>query len=139
MSTQYGGPTGQTEDARSLGEMLSDVTRDISELMRQEVALAKAEVTQSATRAGKGAGMLGGAAVAGHFVLLFLSIAGWWALGNGIGRGWAALIVAVVWAVIAGILALLGRKNLQAVQGLPQTTESVKKIPDAIKGNEETR
>ena len=49
----------------------------------------------AAKRAGKGAGMFGGAGVAGHFVLLFLSISLWWALGDGMGHGWSALIVAM--------------------------------------------
>ncbi|MEA3551889.1 phage holin family protein, partial [Pseudarthrobacter sp. C1] len=62
-------------DNASLGELLGDVTRDLSTLMRQEVELAKAELKQSATKAGKGSGMLAGAGVAGHFVLVFLSLA----------------------------------------------------------------
>ena len=57
------------------------MSRDVSTLMRQEVELAKAELTQSAKRAGKGAGMYGGAGVAGWFTLLFLSVALWWASG----------------------------------------------------------
>ena len=68
---------------RSLGDLISEVTTDLSTLMRQELELAKAELQQSASRAGKGAGMLGGAAVAGYFVLLFVSIALWWAIGSG--------------------------------------------------------
>ena len=69
-------PTETTNNSsKSLGELLSGVTEDLSTLMRQEVQLAKAEATQSAKRAGKGVGMFGGAVVAAHFVLLFLSIA----------------------------------------------------------------
>ncbi len=129
-------PPEQTSHS-SPGELLSDVTRDISELMRQEVELAKAEAKQSATQAGSGVGMLAGAAVAGHFVLLFLSIALWWVLGNSVGRSWAALIVVVPWAIAAGVLASAGRRHLQRIKGLPKTTDTVKKIPDALKGNEE--
>lgn len=121
----------------SPGELLSSVTKDLSDLMRQELELAKAEARQSATRAGKGAGMLSGAAVAGHFVLLFLSVCVWWALGNATGRGWSALIVAAVWAVVAAVLALAGKANLKKIQGLPRTTETVKEIPNAVKGHEE--
>jgi hypothetical protein len=121
----------------SIGELLGDVSKDLSELMRQELALAKAEATQSATRAGKGAGLLGGAAVAGYFVLLFLSVALWWALGNHTGRGWSALIVAAIWAVITAVLALVGKRQLASVRGLDRTTETVKKIPPAVKGHEE--
>ena len=107
--------------------------------MRQEVELAKSEIRQSAQRAGKGTGLLAGAAVGGHMVLLFLSIALWWGLGNAIGRGWSALVVAVIWAIIAAILASMGRSQLKAVQGLPKTTDTAKKIPDALKGNEDSR
>jgi hypothetical protein len=122
---------------RSLGDLISEVTQDLSTLLRQEVELAKAELQQSAARAGKGAGMLSGAAVAGYFVLLFASLALWWAIGSATGLGWSALIVAVLWAVIGAVLALVGRKELRAVRGLPKTTDSVKRIPDALKGNED--
>ena len=126
------GPAGD----RSLGDLISEVTEDLSTLMRQELELAKAELQQSATRAGKGAGMLGGAAVAGYFVLLFASIAIWWAIGAGTGLGWSALIVAVIWGIIAAVLAAAGRTSLRSVHGLPKTADTVKKIPDALKGNE---
>src|SRR3954452_19548775 len=139
MSHPAGPPpsTEETSSRPSIGALLGDVSKDISDLMRQELALAKAEATQSATRAGKGAGMFGGAGVAGHFVLLFLSIALWWALGDGMGHGWSALIVAAIWAVIGGVLVLVGRKEFAEIRGLDRTAETVKKIPNAVKGNEE--
>jgi hypothetical protein len=131
-----GPPPGQTADDRSLGELISEVTGDLSTLMRQELELAKAELQQSASRAGKGAGMLGGAAVAGYFVLLFASLALWWAIGAATGLGWSALIVAIIWGVIAAVLTVVGRTSLRSVRGIPKTTGTVKKIPDALKGNE---
>ncbi|MFI2489096.1 phage holin family protein [Promicromonospora kroppenstedtii] len=121
---------------QSVGSLVGEISRDVSTLMRQEVALAKAEVADSAKRAGKGVGMFGGAGVAGHMVLVFLSLALWWALGTLVGGGWSALLVAAVWAVIAGVLALRGRAELRAVEGLPRTTESVRKIPDALHGHD---
>lgn len=124
-------------DDRSVGELVSEVSRDLSTLIRQEIELAKAEATQSAKRAGKGAGMFGGAGVAGHMVLLFLSLALWWALGTVMGGGWSGLVVAAVWAVVAAVLAARGRSEIKAVEGLPQTADSVKKIPDALRGHEE--
>ena len=127
----------QPSDARpSIGELLADVSQDITTLLRQEVELAKAEIKQSATRAGKGAGMFGGAGLGAHMVLVFLSIAAWWGIGDSTGHGWSALIVAGIWLVIAAVLALLGRKEIKSVTGVPQTTATVKKIPDAVKGNE---
>jgi hypothetical protein len=104
--------------------------------MRQELELAKAELQQSAARAGKGASMLGGAGVAGYFVLLFLSIALWWAIGSATGLGWSALIVAAIWGIIAAVLYTMGRNSLKEVHGIPKTADTVKKIPDALKGNE---
>ena len=81
--------------------------------------------------------LLTGAALAGWFTLLFLSVALWWALGEAMGRGWAAVVVALLWAVVAAVLAVLGRSQLQKVEGLPQTVETAKKVPDALKGNED--
>ena len=98
----------------SLGDLLGEVTRDLSTLIRQEMALAKAELKESAGKAAKGAGILGGAAYAAGMAVLFLSIALWWALSTLIGGGWAGVVVAVLWAVIALILYTVGRKRVQA-------------------------
>jgi hypothetical protein len=122
-------------ESNSLGDLLGDVTRDLSTLMRQELELAKAEAKQSATRAGKGGGMLAGAGVAGHFVLLFLSIALWYALGELMGLGWSAVVVALIWGIIAAVLAATGRKELKAIKGMPQTVETVQEIPPTLKPN----
>ena len=129
----------QKADNASLGELLGDVTRDLSTLMRQEVELAKAEAKQSATKAGKGAGMLGGAGVAGHFVLLFLSLALMFALGALMPLGWAAVIVAVIWGIIAAVLASMGRKELKQIKGMPQTGETLSEIPPTLKPGEVNR
>lgn len=130
-------------DPRSLGEIASDVLKDASTLIRQEVELAKAEVRESASRTGRGAGLLGGAGVAGLLALVFLSLALWWALAVWIGTadrpalGWAGVIVGVVYAIVAGALAVSGRGELKKVRGLPRTAETVSKIPNAAVGNEE--
>ena len=122
-------------ETSSLGDLLGEVTRDMSTLMRQEVELAKVELKQSATRAGKGSGMLAGAGVAGHFVLVFLSLALWWALGNVMGLGWSGVVVAIIWGIIAAVLASIGRKELKAIKGLPQTAETLQEIPPTLKPN----
>jgi hypothetical protein len=126
-------------DNASLGDLLGDVTRDLSTLMRQEVDLAKAELKQSASKAGKGSGMLAGAGVGGHFVLLFLSLALMFGLGAIMPLGWAALITAVVWAIIAAVLASMGRKELKQIKGLPQTGETLSEIPPTLKPGEVNR
>jgi hypothetical protein len=118
----------------SVGQLLGQISGDISTLMRQEVELAKTEVRQSVSKASKGGGMLGGAAVAGHMVLFFLSLALWWGLGEVIGGGWSAVVVALIWGVIAAVLAVVGRSQLKAVTGIPETAETAKKIPEVLKG-----
>jgi hypothetical protein len=132
-------PAQAKAESTSLGDLLGEVTRDISTLMRQEVELAKAELKQSTAQAGKGAGMLAGAGVAGHFVLLFLSLALWYALGELMGLGWSAVVVAVLWAIVAAVLASIGRKELKAVKGMPQTAETIQEIPETLKPREEQR
>ena len=136
VSSQFD-PAAPSADARpSVGELVSDVAEDLSTLMRQEIELAKAELRQSAIRVGRGAGMLAGAGVSGHLTLLFVSVAAWWGIGDSTGHGWSALIVGGIWLIIAAVLGLLGRREITAVSGAPQTVETVKKIPDAVKGNE---
>jgi hypothetical protein len=130
--------TYEKGEVSSIGALIGDVANDLSTLMRQEVALAKAEARESATRAGKGAGLLGGAGAAAFYAVLFLSIALWWALGDLIDSlGWSAVIVAVLWAVVAAVLASMGRKKLKEVQGMTRTVETAKQVPDALKGNED--
>ncbi|MEI3846296.1 MULTISPECIES: phage holin family protein [unclassified Microbacterium] len=133
-------PSQQKASETSLGDLVGEVSRDLSILMRKELELAKAELSESAKRAGKGAGLMGGAGYAGSMAVLFLSIALWWGLGDLIDSlGWSAVIVAVLWAIVAAILFAVGRSRLKSVQGAPQTVETVKEIPDALKRNQENR
>jgi hypothetical protein len=118
---------------RSFGELMGEVTQDLSTLMRQELELAKAELSQQAAVAGKAGGLFGGSAVAGHMVLLFLSIAAWWGLSNVMDGGWAALIVAAVWAVVMAGLFVSARSRWSQVRGLTRTVETVKEIPGAMR------
>lgn len=121
-------------EGTSVGQLLGDVSRDLSTLMRQELALAKAEVRVEASKAGKAAGMLGGAGFAGYMVVLFLSIALWSGLANVMDPGWSGLIVAVLWAVIGAVLYLSGRKQLEKVNPKPErTVETLQQVPGALK------
>jgi hypothetical protein len=127
-------PTGATAaDTRpdvendSLGSIVSRVTDDLSTLMRQELALAKAEMQTEAKTAGKAAGMLAGGGLAAWLALVFLSFTFMWALDRAMDRTWAALIVTIVWAIVAAVLLATGRKTLHEVNPKPeQTIESVK-------------
>ncbi|MEV4687175.1 phage holin family protein [Microbacterium sp. LWH3-1.2] len=133
-------PSQQKAAETSLGELVGEVSRDLSDLMRKELELAKAELSESAKRAGAGAGLLGGAGYAGLMAVFFLSVAIWWGLGDLVDSlGWSAVIVAVLWVIVAGILYAVGRKRLKTVQGAPKTVETVKEIPEALKRNQENR
>jgi hypothetical protein len=119
---------------RSLGSLVSQLSADFSKLMRQEVALAKAEMREEAKKAGKAAGMLGGAGFAGWMVGLFASLALMWALGEAMALVWAALIVTAIWAIVGIVLFVTGRKQLQDVNPKPeQTIQSLKEDQQWVK------
>jgi uncharacterized membrane protein YqjE len=127
-STTPGGThTGAQSEDRSLGQIVGDVAQDLSALVRQELQLAKTEVHQEATRAGRGAGLLAGAGVAGHLLLVFVSLCLMFLLDNWMPIELAALITAAVWLVIALVLATSGKRALaQTNPALPETQRSLK-------------
>ena len=131
-----GGPSSGRPDVEqaSVGELLGNVSRDLSTLMRQEMALARAELKQEATKTGKAAGAYTGAGIAGWFVLLFLSVALWAGLSHVMDSGWAGLVVAVVWAVIAAVLYATGRSKMREVRAPERTVDTLSSVPDALKG-----
>ena len=126
-------PGRDVSDA-SVGELIGEVTRDLSTLMRQELELAKAEVKQEATKAAKAGGMLGAAGFAGYMVVLFASLAAWQGLAEVMPSGWAALIVTAVWAVAGAVLFALGRQRMREVNPKPErTVETVSEVPATLK------
>jgi hypothetical protein len=120
----------------SVGQLIGEVTRNLSTLMRQELELAKAEITVEAKKAGQGAGMFGAAGFAGYMVLMFLSFALWWALANVMDIGLAALIVAIIWGVIGAVTFSMGRKKFKEVHPKPERTiDTLSQVPGALKPN----
>jgi tetrahydromethanopterin S-methyltransferase subunit G len=109
---------------RSIGELVASLSQDLSTLIRQELDLAKAEMTQKGKKAGRGVGLLGGAGVAGLLALICLSLTAIVVL-NAWMRDWlAALIVTLVWAGVAAFLGLRGRRELAEIDGpIPQETK----------------
>jgi hypothetical protein len=104
--------------------------------MRQELELAKVEVKAEAKKAGTGAGLFGAAGLAGYMVLLFLSIALWWALSHLVGHSWSALIVAVLWGIVGAVAFAMGRKKFQEVNPKPErTVDTLSQVPGALKPN----
>jgi hypothetical protein len=122
-------------DKASIGELMGNVSRDLSTLLRQELTLAKAELKVEAGKAGRGGGMLAGAGLAGWMVLLFLSIALWVGLSTVMDAWLAAVIVAVIWGIAAAVLYTSGRRQLKSINPKPeQTAATLKQVPDAMKG-----
>jgi hypothetical protein len=111
-----------TTAGESLGDLVSELTGDLSKLMRQELELAKAEIRQEATKAGKATGMLAAAGFAGYLTTVLLSLALVFALGAVMPLGWAALIVAVLWGIAGAVLYSTGRARLRTVNPKPERT-----------------
>jgi uncharacterized membrane protein YqjE len=119
---------GQADEEPTVGELFGRVTGDLSTLFRQELELAKTEIKEEVTKAGKGAGMLSGAGIAGLYALMMLSFAAAWGLAETVSRGVAFLIMGVVWLAIAAALFVIGRRQLATAKPFPpeQTVETLK-------------
>lgn len=106
---------------RTLGQLVASATQDISALIRSEIALAKAEISVQAKKAGMGGALLAGAGVVAFYAVYFLFITlaeGIQAMG--LPRWLSFLIVTVVMLVVAGVLALLGARRLKTVKPSPE-------------------
>ena len=120
-------PTAGASAGRSVGDIVGDIARDLSTLVRQELDLAKTEAKQQAAKAGKGAGLLGGAGVAALLMLIFVSLALTYLLDNVMPVELAALLVGLILAVAAAVLGLAGKKRLQQTEPqLPTTQRTLK-------------
>ena len=113
---------------RPTSELLKQLSDQTTTLVRQEIELAKLEFREKGKKAGIGAGMFGGAGVFGLYAVGALTAAAIAALATAVATWLAALIVAVVWGAIAGVMALTGKKKVQqATPPVPEyTVESVK-------------
>ena len=112
---------------RGIGELVKELAGQTSTLVRQEIKLAQAEVTEKGKLAGKGAGMLAAAAVAALLGLGALTALLIVALDSALALWLAAVIVAALWLAVALVLGLAGKKSLQsATPPAPQTVETVK-------------
>jgi hypothetical protein len=127
MTTGYEPEHIRPVEDESIGHLMSEVLQDVSTLFRQELALAKAELKEEASKAGKAGGMLAGGGIAGYMVAVLLSLALVFALDAVMPLGWAAVIVAVLWAIVGGVLYSVGRKRMKDVDPVPrQTVETLR-------------
>jgi len=123
------------EDSRGIGDLLGDLGRQVSTLVRKEIDLARVEVTSNVGRMSRGAAMAGagGALLYAGFVVLLLALV----LGliqAGLDAWLAALIVAVVVMVIGGVVTSMGVKQMQSTELAPkQTAETVRENVEFVK------
>jgi membrane protein len=117
-----------TTRQRPTGELVKDLSAQVSTLVRQELELAKVELTEKGRQAGIGAGMFGGAGLFALYGVGALVTCAIIALATAVAAWLAALIVAVVLFAVAGVLALLGKSRARrAVPPVPeQTVETIK-------------
>lgn len=126
--------TGQPAD-QSLADILGSLGEDTTRLLRQEVALAKAEVRQQVAVAGRGAAQLAVAGIAALLALILLSFAAARGLSEWMDIGWAYTLIGVLWAVVAAVLAVSGRSTLAQVSPVPErTAETIRETPQVVRG-----
>jgi len=126
-SHAVGATSMDADEERSVGEIINDTIKDLTALMRAELELAKTEAKNEAKKAGKGAGLLAGAAVFGLLTLIALTHFLIELLDNVMDQTWAALIVTILWAIVAGALAMAGKKALASANpALPTTQQTLK-------------
>lgn len=122
------------DDDRSVGQLIGDATRELQALGRKEFELAKAETKeelQKAAAAGKGFGVAG---FLGYLAVIMLSFAAAWALTAIMPTGWAFFAVGMVYALVAGVMALRGRKKLKEFNPVPEeTVETLKEDVEWLK------
>jgi hypothetical protein len=115
--------TSQNDDAleRTLGQLVADATNDISSIIRSEIALAKAEMSADAKRAGLGAGMFAAAGTFAFLALILLLISAAYGLvAAGLAPWLAFLIVAGLLLILGVILVIVGKSSIDKLQGKPE-------------------
>ncbi|MEN3314074.1 MAG: hypothetical protein V7605_308 [Acidimicrobiaceae bacterium] len=129
------GPSASmSKDEPSLGELISDVTGQLQQLVRKEMELARVETKEQIAQAGKGLGAFGAAGAVGFVALILLAFAAAWGLAEIMPAGVAFLVVGVVFLAVAGVLAVQGKSKLSTVRPVPQqTVETVKEDVETAK------
>lgn len=123
MTDRHGEPYSLDEPEASMGDLIGRLTNDFGNLVQDHVQLAKEEITAEVKKAGAGAGLLGGGAVAGWIAVLLLSLAAAWGLADALDNVWLGfLIVGLLWLAVAAVLALMGRSRLEEVDPKPRQT-----------------
>jgi hypothetical protein len=121
-------------DDRTVGQLVAEATKDISEIVRAEVALAKAELASSAKNGAVVGGLFGAAGYLGLLASILLVIAAAYGLtALGLAPGWAFLIVAVALLLLASLLALIGRSRISRIGPPERVIRSTKQTIAAVR------
>jgi Putative Actinobacterial Holin-X, holin superfamily III len=128
MTDSERGPYPLDQPEVSVGELVARLTEDFGAIVQSHIKLAKEEITAELKKAGRGAGMLGGGAMAGWIAALLLSFALAWGLAELFDEQWLGFfVVGLLWTVAAAWLFSTGRRQLQDVEAKPeQTIEELK-------------
>ena len=121
----------------TIGRLVTDATRDISGLVRQEIQLAKSELKVSVKAGGVGVGLFAAAGFIAVLAIIMLSVAFAYFIhwgGAGLDLQWAFLIVFGVYLLIAGLLVFLGVRKVKQVRGPERAIQQGREIPRALKG-----
>ena len=119
----------------TLGKLVMDAQRDISTLVSKEIALAKSELKVSVKHGGVGIGLFAGAAFLGLLAVIMLSVSiAYFIHWAGLGLHWAFLIVFALYVLLAGLLALIGVRQVKRVKAPERAIKQGKQIPQALKG-----
>jgi hypothetical protein len=125
---------GQNEDEPTVGQLVANASRDLSNLVRSELELAKTELKKTAVAAGTGAGLFGGAAFLALLAIILLSIAAAYGVNAlGLHPALAFLIVAVLYLLIAAVLVLVGKRMLGKAKGPQRAIVTSKESVEALK------
>jgi len=126
MTEIRGEPYPLAEPEATLGDLVGRVAGDMGAMLRDHIELAKEEITAEVKKAGTGAGLVGGGAIAGWTGVLLVSFSAAWALALAIETWLAFLLVGLVWLGVAGLMAMAGRRELSEVD--PRPRETMKEI-----------
>lgn len=132
MTETYRGP----DSDRSLGDLVGHLTTEIGGLLSDHLQLARMEISDDLRQAGKGARLVGGAAMSGWTAALLLSTAAAFGLAEVVETWLAFLVVGAVWAILAAVMALRGRKEIEETDLRPEATlDEISRDKQWIGGN----
>jgi hypothetical protein len=134
MAATVGSRTDQVNGDHKLSALVSSATKDVSALMRDEIALAKAEVRRDVKQAATGSGLFAAAGVLAVFALVMLSFAAAYGIHNlGLGLAWSWLIVAGAYLLIGALCGGIGMLRLRGIHGVDATKRTANKSIAVLK------